>query len=108
MGVKGDKHTDDAALSATLILEKLSSIPSITSKKMFGGYGLFHNSKMFGLIDSKGVGFVKGDKSLKNDYAKMGSIQHSKMPYFSIPDNILQNEESLLNWVNSAIRLSKD
>ena len=54
MGVKGIKRTQEADLTCTLLIERLSLIPGITSKKMFGGYGIFHDSKMFGIIDSKG------------------------------------------------------
>jgi DNA transformation protein len=52
MGVKGDKMNQDSVLSAELELEKLSSIEGVSPKKMFGWHGLFHESKMFGIIDS--------------------------------------------------------
>jgi len=42
----------DSVLSAELELEKLSSIEGVSPKKMFGWHGLFHESKMFGIIDS--------------------------------------------------------
>jgi len=54
MGVKGDKTSQDSVLAAELLVEKLISIGSITSKKMFGGHGIFHEGKMFAIVDSKG------------------------------------------------------
>ena len=39
MGIKGEKLTQDAALAAELMIEKLVSTGDITSKRMFGGYG---------------------------------------------------------------------
>ena len=41
MGTKGDKLTKNAHLSAETLVDKLSAIAGIRSKKMFGGYGIF-------------------------------------------------------------------
>ncbi len=56
---KGDKSTQDSATSAEAIVEQLTSIGDITSKKMFGGQGIFHAGKMFGIFYPKGVIFMK-------------------------------------------------
>ncbi|WP_370089904.1 TfoX/Sxy family protein [Ekhidna sp.] len=106
MGQKGDKHTNEAQLSAELILEKLSSINGITSKKMFGGHGIFHEGKMFGIIDSKGKAFLRTNDDSKTAFIEKGAEQHSKMPYHSIPDSIL-NSDNLIKWVEKSIRISK-
>ena len=47
MGTKGDKLTKNAHLSAETLVDKLSAIAGIRSKKMFGGYGIFREEKMF-------------------------------------------------------------
>lgn len=101
MGQKGDKHTNEAQLSANLLLERLAEIEGITSKKMFGGYGIFHNSKMFGIVDSKGMAFLKSNL----ETPEKGSIKHSKMPYCSVPREI--NSSKLIELANHAISLSK-
>jgi len=106
MGQKGDKHTNEAQLSAELLLEKLASIEGLTSKKMFGGYGIFHEGKMFGIIDSKGQAFLRTDDKTASEFMKRGSIQHSKMPYHSISDEILKASE-LSGLAREAIEISK-
>ena len=58
MGVKGDKMKQDSVLATELLLEKLARINGISSKKMFGGHGIFHDGKMFGMVDSKGVNIL--------------------------------------------------
>ena len=68
MRQKGDIHTNEAQLTADLLLEKLSSLNGITSKKMFGGHGIFHNGKMFGMVDSKGNCALKADGTLEKEY----------------------------------------
>jgi DNA transformation protein len=107
MGTKGDKYSKDAALAADLLIKKLSVIDGITSKKMFGGHGIFYEGKMFGIIDSKGTYFLKVDDSIKTDFIKKGGSQHSRMPYFTIPDEVIENNEELISWVKRSISLNK-
>lgn len=107
MGQKGDKHTSEAQLSAELLLEKLSAIDGITSKKMFGGYGIFHEGKMFGIVDSKGNSFLKTDESNEVDFIKKGSSKHGKMPYHSIPEEALQSIDLLVVLAEKSISISK-
>jgi DNA transformation protein len=105
MGIKGDKMTQDSVLSAEFIIEKLSAISGVSSKKMFGGHGIFSEGKMFGLIDSKGEIFLKVNDELKSNRAKLGSNQHSKMPYVSIPDSVLKDSSALIEWAKESLIL---
>ena len=107
MGRKGDKLTQDSVLVAELMLDRLSSIGGITSKKMFGGHGIFHEGKMFGIIDSAGLSFMKADDGSRADYEGRGSTKHSRMPYFSIPEDVFQNPDIFVEWANKAIACSK-
>jgi DNA transformation protein len=103
MGQKGDKLTKESTLSAELFVEKLSSINGISSRKMFGGHGIFHNNKMFGIVDSKGKYFLKADDSNKAMFEANNADKHSKMPYYSIPDEVMNNQEKLIEWVKKSI-----
>ncbi len=107
MGTKGDKETGESAITAELLKEKLGSIDGITSKKMFGGHGIFHEDKMFGLIDSKGRAFIKSDEEQAKAHAKLGSEKHSKMPYYSIPEIVFNDPDLLSVWAKHAIKSSK-
>ena len=106
MGIKGDKHTNAAAESAELIEGKLQPIGGITTKKMFGGYGVFHESKMFGLINPKGVVFVKFDAADNAQLEALGGEKHSKMPYFSVPNEYI-DQPVFVDLANKAIQLTK-
>ena len=83
MGLKGDK------LSTELFTDKLSQISIIISKKMFGGYGISHDEKMFALVNSKGEIYLKTDESIKEKFKTVGSHQHGRTPYFSLPEDLL-------------------
>ena len=61
MGIKGDKLIQDSVTAAELLVSKLDSIGGISTKRMFGGIGIFHEGKMFCIVDSKGQCFLKVD-----------------------------------------------
>ncbi len=107
MGVKGDQMKQESAMMADLLLEKLAPIGGVTSKKMFGGHGIFHDSKMFGLIDSKGQCFIKADASTIRYFESTGASKHSKMPYYNIPVSLLDDLDTLHKVVKEAIAISK-
>lgn len=103
MGEKGSKLTQDSVLMAELLRDKLESIGAITTKKMFGGHGVFHEGKMFAMVDSKGQGFLKVSERNKADFEQAGAKRHGKMPYYAIPENILKDSGKLLEWAEKSI-----
>ena len=98
MGIKGNKLSNDATFSVELLKEKLIQISGITSKKMFGGFGVFHDSKMFALVNSMGEMYLKIDDSIRPKFEEAGAHQHGKMPYFSIPESVFNDLEKLVQW----------
>ncbi|KTB48198.1 TfoX N-terminal domain [Dehalogenimonas alkenigignens] len=52
-----------------LVLEKLAPLGAVTGRSMFGGFGVFHEGEMFGLI-SNDVLYLKADDSNREDYVK--------------------------------------
>ena len=107
MGVKGDKNTNEAAQSVSSLLAKIESMGSITSKKMFGGFGIFHDGKMFGLVNSDGEVYLKANDSIRQKFEDAGAKSHGRMPYFSVPDDVIANVDQLINWVKESIDISK-
>lgn len=107
MGKKGDKSTSLGQQMAEQYLEQLSSIEGVSSKKMFGGHGIFHESKMFGIISAKGKLFFKVNEKTQIDYENAGSEKHSRMPYFSVPEEVIAGDGSLVEWALQSIEASK-
>jgi len=105
MGQKGDKMTSASTVLAERLIAVFDSIGGITHKKMFGGYGFFFDGKMFGIVDSKGKAFLKVDEDLKAKYVARGAEQHSRMPYYSLPENVLENEADIIEWARKSIEL---
>lgn len=75
---------------------------------MFGGHGIFEEDKMFALIDSKGRLFFKTDDTNRLKFEEAGSEKHSKMPYFSVPEDVLEDDDVLKEWTLLSIKISKD
>jgi len=78
---KGEKMTQESILSAEELIEKLFVIEGVTAKRMFGGHGIFHVDKIFGLIIAKGGQYLKSDQSNVDAYLTKGSEKHSRMTY---------------------------
>ena len=107
MGEKGNKHTQHASNAAESLVSALSDIGDITSKTMFGCQRIFHDGKMFGIIDSSGTAFLKAVDFLEERFEKAGSEKHGRMPYYSIPASVLKDASELVKWANDSIRASK-
>lgn len=94
------------------INDQLSPLTHISSKKMFGGVGYFHEDKMFGMIQSNGIFRLKVDDRNRATFEKYGSgpltsaKKKGSMPYYEVPLEIVENQEELLNWVRTSIEIA--
>ena len=50
MGQKGAKLTTDSESYLSDVMTRLESLGDVTSRKMFGGFGIFHDGAMFGIV----------------------------------------------------------
>ena len=88
-----------------LTLEKLGSLGAVTGKSMFGGFGVFHEGEMFGLI-ANDILYLKADESNRADYISRGSNQYKPMPYFRAPDDVFEDSEELLRWAQKSVTIA--
>lgn len=87
----------------------------ITSRKMFGGYGLYQDRIIFGIIVENTLYFKVGESN-KAQYEEYGSkpFQYSNsnkevtMSYFEVPEAICEDREELLRWVDESVRISRE
>ena len=81
----------------------------IRSRKMFGGYGIYHQDLMFGLVADDEL-FLKTDaKNLLEfealdleafEYMKDGKA--FKMSYYRAPEEIYEDSDEAIRWAESA------
>lgn len=87
------------------VMKLLAPIEGVSSKPMFGGYGLFHESAMFALVSGAGL-FFKVDDSNRAAYEQAGSKQYKPMPYYLVPAEVLEHAEKFLEWARAAMAVA--
>ena len=97
-----------------VIYDLLGSISGITSRAMFGGYGIYKNGIIFGIIIDD-ILYLKVDVTNQKEYEKYGSSPFSyrnkgkeiKMSYWEVPEEILENREKITDWAEESYRINK-
>ena len=107
MGKKGSKLTKKATEMCQQFIDTLAGIGEITSRKMFGGYGIFENAVMFALVNPEGGIFLKVNESNISLFEKEGSTSHGKMPYYEIPGKVLKDQALLVEWARDSIEIAR-
>jgi DNA transformation protein len=107
MGNKGDQLADRSTIAAEGLKERLLNLGAIRIKKMFGGYGVFEEDTMFSLVDKNGQIFFKADDTNLQTFEEAGSVKHSRMPYYTLPDKVLNDDKALLSWAQSSLDIAK-
>lgn len=87
------------------VMELVAPLGDVTSRAMFGGYGIFHEGAMFALIAGSTL-FFKVDNSNRAAYEHAGSRQFKPMPYWEVPADILENTADLHQWANLSIGIA--
>lgn len=97
------------------ILDVLSPLGGIKTRKMFGGYGFYKNHIFFALI-IEDVLYFKVDDTNKKDYEMYDAQPFSYagkngktivMSYWQVPVDILDNSIQLAIWVDKAVAAAK-
>lgn len=81
----------------------------VTSRAMFGGYGLYIDKIIFGAIIEDKL-YFRCDDTTKKDFENYGSHpfifegsgKPVRMPYMTLPDEIFKNSEKLKEWIQKA------
>ncbi len=84
----------------------LAPIGDISSRSMFGGYGIFAGGDMFALISGSAL-FFKVDDSNRSVYEEVGSKPYGSMPYYHVPADILGDPDKLAGWARTSIAVAR-
>ena len=100
------KLTEETVQIAELLVEQLAPLGDVTSRKMFGGVGIFESKAMFALVSSESVVHFKADDSNRQAFEYAGSEQFHSMPYFSVPKSVTDDPEKLQDWAKRSIAVN--
>ena len=67
------------------------------------GTGSSTGGVMFGLVNSQGVVHLRVDDETRARFEQAGGEAHSKMPYVSVPEPVLANDDAFLSWASDAL-----
>lgn len=89
--------------------EVFSGLGLVTAKRMFGGYGLYHDTLMFALI-ADNVVYLKADAVNAGDFEALAleKFQYDKngklmsMSYYQAPDELFDDQELASKWARKS------
>lgn len=94
---------------ATMVVEQMQCIGPVGLRPMFGGYGLFLQGLMLGLI-ADDVLFLKVDDVTKSNFQAEGlsPFEYERqgkrfaMSYFEAPEAVFDDQEVMRDWASMA------
>ena len=88
------------------VIAVLGDLGDVTSKAMFGGYGIWQAGDMFALISSDSTLYFKAVDATVERYTAAGSARFMDvMPYYEVPADVVDDEARLLEWAEEAARV---
>ncbi len=87
------------------VTERLASIGGVTSRAMFGGYGIFHEGTMFALI-SKASLYFKVDGSNPAAYEQADIQRFQSSSYYEVPADVFEDTDKLTDWARTSIAVA--
>ena len=93
------------------IQDQMLGFGEFETKKMFGGYGLFKDATMFAMLTGDSLR-LRIDESNKPDFEAKGMkplhspAKKKGMPYWEVPQNVLEDPNTLKNWALKAFEVA--
>ena len=93
------------------VLDQLSALGAVHSRRMFGGIGLYSGELFFGLIDDDVV-YFKVDDSNRADYTSRGCEAFKpfegavSMNYYRVPEEVLEEVDDVRAWARKALSVA--
>ena len=85
-------------------LELFAPLGGLTHRKMFGGICIYRDGDIFSLVSSDGQIYLKAQGDTATTLAEDGSTQFHNMPYWSLPDDTLDDPEAACSLAQKTIK----
>lgn len=93
------------------VLDQLSGLGGLQSRRMFGGIGLYCDDRFFALIDDD-VLYFKVDDSNRADYVSRGCEAFKpfegvvSMNYYRVPEDVLEDSDEARVWARKSVAVA--
>lgn len=92
------------------LLDLLAPLGEVRAKRMFGGYGIYLEDLMFGLVADEEL-YLKADEENRRDFETrglepftyMGKNKPITMSYYHAPEEAMEDSEEMCEWARGAI-----
>jgi DNA transformation protein and related proteins len=91
------------------VLDQLRGLGIVTSRKMFGGAGLYLDGTIFALIAYDTL-YFKADETNRGDFEEAGMEPFKPfdetsyvMSYYEVPIDVLEEADDLVEWAKKAL-----
>jgi DNA transformation protein len=99
--------TNEEKEFAAYIVDLMQAIGPVYSKRMFGGFGVFLDGMMFGLITDN-ILYLKADDENRKEFDELGLLpftykkqgQETKLSYYQAPEEAMESMEIMSEWGN--------
>ena len=93
----------------TFLLEQLKPLGSVEAKSMFGGFGIYRQGLMFGLV-SEDTLYLKADEVNRREFDGKGLPRFTyerrgktlSMSYYQAPPEAMDSAKALCGWAQKA------
>jgi DNA transformation protein len=90
------------------VLDQLAELKSVSSRRMFGGIGLYQGDTFFAIIDDGRLYFVT-DAATRAEYESRDMKPFMYAPgkfihtYYEVPVDVLEDDRELCEWARAAV-----
>lgn len=96
------------------VLDQLAALDNVSSRRMFGGVGLYCDELFFGLISDDTL-YLRVDDSNRGDFTTRGAgpfrpyadRPELSMSYFEAPADVLDDARQLAEWARRSIAVAQ-
>jgi len=96
------------------VLDQLSALDNVSSRRMFGGAGLYCDEAFFGLIADDTL-YLRVDDSNRGDFTARGAAPFRpyadrpelSMSYFEAPASVLEDARQLAEWARRSVAVAQ-
>ena len=96
------------------VLDQLAGLGGVSSRRMFGGAGLYCDEFFFGLI-SEDTLYLRVDDSNRGDFSSRGAAPFRpyadrpelSMSYFEAPADVLEDAHQLATWARRSVEVAQ-
>ena len=94
------------------VTDLFSGLGPVTTRKMFGGLGIYSQGTIFAVLMGDGTLRLKGAGAMPEAYAAAGwegwtyprkNGAASAMPYWTLPEDLLDDPDTACDWARRAL-----